>query len=381
MYDKDYSLSEIFTLNMTHFYNPYPEETNSFNSLPKECPLHLLPYGIMSELIVPKISEIQIKERERIIQDVVNNLGNEKMKYYLLKLYYQDKEHKIINLRKKVRHLNKRAGIIEIIKEQEIPTYYLLKFKEEYINRPKLRVGDHVVCRDYTGRGVKVTEGIFSLCDGGERDHYRDTTDCVTKMGGYIDVLKVDVSKPCGYDRSDYEVSTGCVDNYDINDSMKGLFFKKSVRGIVCREHVHSWKCEILPHNEELHRLREERWIQAYEEHQYHYDFLNKLLPRLRRNEVYNEMSPPYCSDRLLKKIILTHGYDPADKSVWDNVKLIKPEKLKDGDCGNTVLSGLPSMEYKSNMNYNGMSIIRGHKVKTTEFIIQWMKDNIESIV
>ena len=92
-------------------------------------------------------------------------------------------------------------------------------------------------------------------------------------------------------------------------------------------------------------------------------------------------MSPPYCSDRRLKKIILTHGYDPADKRVWDNVKLIKPEKLKDGDCGNTVLSGLPSMEYKSNMNYNGMSIIRGHELKTAEFIIQWMKDNIESIV
>ena len=355
------------SLNMTHFYNPYPEETNSFNSLPKECPLHLLPYGIMSELIVPKISEIQIKERERIIQDVVNNLGNEKMKYYLLKLYYQDKEHKIINLRKKVRYLNKRSGIIEIIKDQEIPTYYLLKFKEEYINRPKLRVGDHVVCRDYTGRGVKVTEGIF--------------TDCATKMGGFINILKVDESKPGGYDHSDYEVSTGCVEKYDIYDPIFSLFLKKSVRGIVCEEHVDSWKCEILPHNEELHRLREERWMQAYEEHQYHYNFLKKILPLLRRNEVYNEMSPPYCSDRRLKKIILTHGYDPADKRVWDNVKLIKPEKLKDGDCGNTVLSGLPSMEYKSNMNYNGMSIIRGHELKTAEFIIQWMKDNIESIV
>ena len=46
--------------------------------------------------------ERERKERERIIQDVVRSLGNEKMKYYLLKLYYQDKEHKIINLRKKV---------------------------------------------------------------------------------------------------------------------------------------------------------------------------------------------------------------------------------------------------------------------------------------
>ena len=52
------------------------------------------------------------------------------------------------------------------------------------------------------------------------------------------------------------------------------------MRGIVCREHVDSWKCEIH-HNEELRRLREERWIQAYEEHQYHYDILNKLLHRL----------------------------------------------------------------------------------------------------
>ncbi len=350
---------------MTHFYNPYPEETISFNSLPKECPLHLLPHGIMSELIVPKISEIQIKERERIIQDVVRSLGNEKMKYYLLKLYHEDKEHKIINLRKKVTHLNKRSGIIEIIKEQEIPTYYLLKFKEEYINRPKLRVGDHVVCRDYTGRGVKVIEGIF--------------TDCATKMGGFINILKVDESKPGGYDRSDYEVSTGCVEKYDIYDPIYSLFLKKSVRGIVCEEHVDSWKCEILPHNEGLHRLREERWIQAYEEHKYHYDFLNKLLPRLLRNEVYSDMH--YYYRNIIKKIILTHGYDPADKRVWDNVKLIKPEELKDDDCRDTVLSGLPSMEYKSNMNYNGMSIITWHEVKSVEFIIQWMKDNIESIV
>lgn len=353
------------SLNMTHFYNPYPEETISFNSLPKECPLHLLPYGIMSELIVPKISEIQIKERERIIHDVVNSLGNEKMKYYLLKLYHQDKEHKIINLRKKVRYLNKRDGIIQIIKDQEIPTYYLLKFKEEYINRPKLRAGDHVVCRDYTGRGVKVTEGIFN--------------EPATKKGGFINILKVDESKPCGYDRSDYEVSTGCVENYDINDPLYSLFLKKSVRGIVCEEHVDSWKCEILPHNEELHRLREERWIQAYEEHQYHYDILNKILPRLRRNEVYSDMHHYYRN--IIKKIILTHGYDPADKRVWDNVKLIKPEKLKGDDCRDTVLSGLPSMEYKSNMNYNGMSIITWHEVKSAEFIIQWMKDNIESIV
>jgi hypothetical protein len=364
---------------MTNFYNPYPEETISFNSLPKDCPLHLLPYGIMSELIVPKISEFQIKERDRIIHDVVRSLGNEKMKYYLLKLYHEDKENKIINLRKKVRYLNKRDGIIQIIKDQEIPTYYLLKFKEQYINRPKFRVGDHVVCKEYSARGVKVIEGIFTLCDGGNRDHYRDTTDCVTKMGGFIDVLKVDESKPGGYDHSDYEASTGCVDNYDINDRMNGILFKKSVRGIVCREHVHSWKCEILPHNEELHRLREERWIQAYEENQYHHDFLNKLLPRLYRNEVYSDMHHYYRN--IIKKIILTHGYDPADKRVWDNVKLIKPGELKDDNYRNTVLSGLPSMEYKSNMNYNQMSIITWHEVKSAEFIIQWMKDNIESLV
>ena len=83
----------------------------------------------------------------------------------------------------------------------------------------------------------------------------------------------------------------------------------------------------------------------------------------------------------IIKKIILTHGYDPADKRVWDNVELIKPEELKDDDCRDTVLSGLPSMEYKSNMNYNGMSIITWHEVKSVEFIVQRMKDNIEPIV
>ena len=83
-YDKDYSFFEIFTLTMTHNNHHYLEETLSFNSLPEECPLHLLPHGIMTDLIVPKISEIQIKERERIIHYVVRSLGNEKMKFYLL---------------------------------------------------------------------------------------------------------------------------------------------------------------------------------------------------------------------------------------------------------------------------------------------------------
>ncbi len=37
------------------YWNPYPDETLSFNALPDKCPLHFLDYGLMTETIQDKV--------------------------------------------------------------------------------------------------------------------------------------------------------------------------------------------------------------------------------------------------------------------------------------------------------------------------------------
>jgi hypothetical protein len=364
-------------------YNPYPEETISFNSFPKDCPLHQLSYGILSELIVPKVSEIQTKERERIIHDTVYSLGPAKMKYYLLKLYHEDKEHKIINLKNKVSSLNNRKNIIKLIKEQEIPCYYLLKIKKEYENRPKLKTGDHIIYRECNSNTIIIKEGIYSHYNIDELCHtVNDRSLRKDEERGWMHNLKLVDLKRNIYDPSDYEVSCGitdrCIDNTGDRVSIRGLEY-------TC--HVYSWMCEVLPHDPELHSIRERNWVQALKSHNYHHNLWEDIFISIKYDERYTNLG--WRAEEYIEKIILSNGYDPLDKNVWENMQIIlhKPRNIINQwgkyEWAQYKFQGIPCIiPYKNyfdrcqdfyNSN-NGYQLLYEPWVKSLEFLIEWMK-------
>ena len=45
-------------------YDPYPNETKSINEMPDECPVKYLTYGVLTEKILPLVTENRRKSQK-----------------------------------------------------------------------------------------------------------------------------------------------------------------------------------------------------------------------------------------------------------------------------------------------------------------------------
>ena len=67
-------------------FNPYPQETNSFNELPEDCPVQLLEYGIITEMIQDKVIFSRRKIRKVKQDDLIKKIQIRHLKECLYEL-------------------------------------------------------------------------------------------------------------------------------------------------------------------------------------------------------------------------------------------------------------------------------------------------------
>ena len=121
----------------------YSLETISFNALPKECPLHLLDYGMMTELIQDKVVIARREWRKQKKDMLVKKLTLR----FLKECLYGLSDQGIIDLYKKKHLVSSKKKIVDYLDKNFIPLIYF----EESLQKlergcPVFKVGDRVRC-------------------------------------------------------------------------------------------------------------------------------------------------------------------------------------------------------------------------------------------
>ena len=129
-------------------HDPYPLETISFQSMPRECPLHFLDYGILTEKVQDKVKEGRRKNKNKRIDHLIDHTLRLVCKKHLTQLFNWGKkypENAVIKNLSITTHLQSSHGIKELIKQNDIPLAYIEDIhKDQMKGKPKFKKGDWV---------------------------------------------------------------------------------------------------------------------------------------------------------------------------------------------------------------------------------------------
>ena len=129
-------------------YDPFPQETLSFNVLPEDCPVKFLDYGIMTEQIQNKVIVSRNEHRNREKDVLVKKLQLRHLKdclYELDRLGRLDPSNAVIDLFKKKYLVGSKNKMIKFLDSNFVPLVYL----EEALEKQKrghiqYEIGDRV---------------------------------------------------------------------------------------------------------------------------------------------------------------------------------------------------------------------------------------------
>ena len=136
---------------MAEVCNPYPDETESLKVMPASCPLLLLPYGLLSEKIMPlvqqKIRSIREDKRKTLIKEIslcrLNDLVDELFKRVTL-----DPCQPMVNI-SACERLYKRTTA-DFMCKIDVPPFFLEETLQEQqrsiTTKPYLTLGAWVEC-------------------------------------------------------------------------------------------------------------------------------------------------------------------------------------------------------------------------------------------
>ena len=125
------------------YADKYNLETISFNALPDECPLHLLDYGMMTELIQDKVVTLRRFKRKQKKDKIVNKLTLR----FLKECLYGLSELGVIDLRGKKHLVSSKKKIVEYVDNHFIPLIYFEEsLQKQERGCPVFKVGDRVRC-------------------------------------------------------------------------------------------------------------------------------------------------------------------------------------------------------------------------------------------
>jgi len=307
------------------FTTPYPDETRSFNAMPLDSPLQLLPYGLLTDMIVPLVAKKRVEYRQKIQREITTELGVKMMGHYLKELDYYDKDNKVINLRRIKWRLTDKKLLLDIVLKQDIPPFYLLQFKRDYESRPsQFRIGDHVRHETMYHGQKRVREGIVIATN---------------KKGG---ILRLFESQESGSNPQKFEVMRGYVGDLQEDErylseelinltkcSDRGCVYKNnwcvnynSIRGYHGYYFVDLNHSRVISPNEQDTRTRTERWEQFLQENKKRVDYSNLFLPK------FYEMLPPYRlrADPWIKRdigsLFFLNHCKPWNKDLWATITI-----------------------------------------------------------
>ncbi len=149
----------------------YPQETLSFNSLPDDCPVKLLDYGLMTEMIQGKVTISRRKSRDMKKDVLVKKLELRHLKaclYELDRLGRLDPSNSIIDLHKKKYLVGSKKKIGKFLDTTFVPLVYLEEaFEKQKRGHIRYEIGDRV---KYKRKDKVYLYGIISDIIGGGRN-------------------------------------------------------------------------------------------------------------------------------------------------------------------------------------------------------------------
>ena len=134
-------------------YDPYPNETKSINEMPDECPIKYLTYGLLTEKILPLVTENRRKSqkgrREFLIRKINNNLLKERQRSFIPRSISQGFTQEEVNNWK---HMgNNKGQILRWFTRNEIPLIYLKELYQKQVSGPETLVkNDYIVINNFT---------------------------------------------------------------------------------------------------------------------------------------------------------------------------------------------------------------------------------------
>ena len=152
----------------------YPQETLSFNSLPDDCPVKLLDYGLMTEKIQDKVILSRRKSRDMKKDVLVKKLELRHLKaclYELDRLGRLDPSNSIIDLYKKKYLVGSKKKIVKFLDTTFVPLVYLEEaFEKQKRGHIQYEIGDRV---KYKRTDKVYMYGIIShIIGGGSNKEY-----------------------------------------------------------------------------------------------------------------------------------------------------------------------------------------------------------------
>lgn len=277
--------------------NPYPDETISLNAMPEECPLLILPYGLLSEKILHLVKQKRREKRERRIDFLIEKTLNVNLTQCFERIYHLgklDPRNSIIpNIRKSCELRSKRT-MRKLVNDYEIPAIYLEEMYQRQLQGPKVKTGDWI---KFNSNGV-------------------------TEWGV--------VNYPFGKSRLDVSlVKSRVIGSYYGEPCPQFHRWKRDRDNHVIKKELSAWKCEKVGHDTiEWMELRKKcindynanirKRLEIWE---------NKLEP------IINQLGADIIDTRSYKKykkIWYTMSINFLDKEVWKSIK--KNDNDKDND-------------------------------------------------
>ena len=129
-------------------YDPFPQETLSFNALPEDCPVKFLDYGIMTEQVQNKVIVSRNEHRNKEKDVLVKKLQLRHLKdclYELDRLGRLDPSNAVIDLFKKKYLVGSKKKIVKFLDSNFVPLVYLEEaFEKQKRGHIKYEIGDRV---------------------------------------------------------------------------------------------------------------------------------------------------------------------------------------------------------------------------------------------
>jgi hypothetical protein len=273
--------------------NPFPDETDSFAAMPPSSPMQILPYGILSEMILPLIIVKRREKREQRKKFLIKKTLNVNLILCLRELYRLSKLYPRIAIISNLRgyQISNKKNMMKLIDDCEIPLIYLEEtYQKQLQGPPKIEKGDWVKYAETWGDTWGVVEEVL------RRKNIR---------------VKMVQTKHCEYGKT-----------YPVFHR-----WKRDYRGVI-RKQVSIWNCEKVGHDTpEWIRLRV-KMIEDY----------NKGLTK--RKSIWNDKLLPIISHELAidtssgearwaacryrdycKEIWFTMVINFLDKRIWKSIK------------------------------------------------------------
>ena len=162
--------------------DPFPAETISFKEMPSSCPIKFLPYGLLSNMIIPLIKDKRREYRKIYKEKLVKQIKAPYLKQCMVNLHYlslENPRHSLINLKKQFSRLNTKKNISLLLDEYDIPLVYLEDTLKKQGEGNTLQACDWVCHRESSsGRCVygivKRTGNINTIFQVVTRSYYDD---------------------------------------------------------------------------------------------------------------------------------------------------------------------------------------------------------------